>query len=49
MSNENEHLAPEADVNEAPAASAEAPEELIGEPTPEQLAEDLPEDPASGS
>ena len=28
MSNENEHLAPEADVNEAPAASAEAPEEL---------------------
>ena len=49
MSNENEHLAPEADVNEAPAASAEAPEELIGEPTPEQLAEDLPEDPVLSS
>ena len=38
MSNENEHLAPEADVNEAPAASAEAPEELSGELATGQLA-----------
>ena len=45
MSNEPEHLNPESDVNEAQTVPAEAPEELTGEPTPEQLVEDLPEDP----